>query len=35
MTDALDDLVSHMDIDQFALKTLTGDHREGGPDLSR
>jgi enoyl-CoA hydratase/carnithine racemase len=26
---ALDDLTSHMDIDQFALASLTEDHREG------
>jgi enoyl-CoA hydratase len=26
---ALDDLASHMDIDQFALASLTEDHREG------
>jgi enoyl-CoA hydratase len=29
LTHALDDLTSHMDIDQFALATLTDDHREG------
>ena len=29
LTHALGDLTSHMDIDQFALTTLTGDHREG------
>jgi hypothetical protein len=26
---ALDDLASHMDIDQFALTSLTDDHSEG------
>jgi enoyl-CoA hydratase len=26
---ALDDLASHMDIDQFALASLTEDHKEG------
>jgi enoyl-CoA hydratase/carnithine racemase len=26
---ALDDLASHMDVDQFALASLTEDHREG------
>jgi len=26
---ALDDLTSHMDVDQFALASLTEDHREG------
>jgi len=26
---ALDDLASHMDIDQFALASMTEDHREG------
>jgi enoyl-CoA hydratase len=26
---ALDDLASHMDVDQFALASLTADHREG------
>ena len=29
LTHALDDLTSHMDIDQFALATLTEDHKEG------
>jgi enoyl-CoA hydratase len=29
LTHALDDLASHMDIDQFALASLTDDHREG------
>jgi enoyl-CoA hydratase len=29
LTHALDDLTSHMDIDQFALATLTDDHKEG------
>jgi enoyl-CoA hydratase/carnithine racemase len=26
---ALDDLASHMDVDQFALASMTEDHREG------
>jgi enoyl-CoA hydratase/carnithine racemase len=26
---ALDDLASHMDVDQFALASLTDDHKEG------
>jgi enoyl-CoA hydratase len=26
---ALDDLASHMDVDQFALASLTEDHKEG------
>jgi len=26
---ALDDLASHMDVDQFALASFTEDHREG------
>jgi enoyl-CoA hydratase len=26
---ALDDLASHMDVDQFALASMTDDHREG------
>jgi enoyl-CoA hydratase len=26
---ALDDLASHMDVDQFALASLTEDHQEG------
>ena len=26
---ALDDLTSHMDVDQYALASLTGDHKEG------
>ena len=29
LTHVLDDLTSHMDIDQFALATLTEDHKEG------
>lgn len=29
LTHALDDLASHMDIDQFALATMTEDHKEG------
>jgi enoyl-CoA hydratase len=29
LTHALDDLASHMDIDQFALASLTEDHKEG------
>lgn len=29
LTHALDDLASHMDIDQFALASMTEDHREG------
>ncbi len=29
LTHALDDLTSHMDIDQFALATMTDDHKEG------
>jgi enoyl-CoA hydratase len=29
LTHALDDLASHMDVDQFALASLTEDHREG------
>src|SRR6202047_4453052 len=29
LTHALDDLTSHMDVDQFALATLTDDHKEG------
>lgn len=29
LTHALDDLASHMDVDQFALASLTDDHREG------
>jgi len=29
LTYALDDLASHMDIDQFALATMTEDHKEG------
>jgi hypothetical protein len=29
LTHALDDLTSHMDIDQFAQATLTDDHKEG------
>jgi enoyl-CoA hydratase len=29
LTYALDDLTSHMDIDQFALATLPNDHKEG------
>jgi enoyl-CoA hydratase/carnithine racemase len=29
LTHALDDLTSHMDIDQFALATMTEDHKEG------
>jgi enoyl-CoA hydratase/carnithine racemase len=29
LTHALDDLTSHMDLDQFALASLTEDHREG------
>src|SRR6185437_2470259 len=29
LTHALDDLTSHMDVDQFALATLTEDHKEG------
>ena len=29
LTHALDDLTRHMDIDQFALATLTEDHKEG------
>jgi enoyl-CoA hydratase/carnithine racemase len=29
LTHALDDLASHMDIDQFALASMTEDHKEG------
>ena len=29
LTHALDDLTSHMDIDQFALASMTDDHKEG------
>src|SRR5579872_64920 len=29
LTHALDDLTSHMDVDQFALATMTDDHKEG------
>ncbi len=29
LTHALDDLASHMDVDQFALASLTEDHKEG------
>jgi enoyl-CoA hydratase len=29
LTHALDDLTSHMDVDQFALASLTEDHKEG------
>ncbi|MET4627119.1 enoyl-CoA hydratase/carnithine racemase [Bradyrhizobium sp. I1.8.5] len=29
MAHALDDLASHMDVDQFALASLTEDHKEG------
>jgi enoyl-CoA hydratase len=29
LTHALDDLASHMDVDQFALATMTDDHKEG------
>ena len=29
LTHALDDLTSHMDVDQFALSSLTEDHKEG------
>jgi enoyl-CoA hydratase/carnithine racemase len=29
LSHALDDLASHMDVDQFALASLTEDHREG------
>ena len=29
LTHALDDLAAHMDADQFALASLTEDHREG------
>jgi enoyl-CoA hydratase len=29
LTHALDDLTSHMDIDQFALANMTDDHKEG------
>jgi len=29
LTHALDDLASHMDIDQFALASMSEDHKEG------
>jgi enoyl-CoA hydratase len=29
LTHALDDLASHMDVDQFAIASMTEDHREG------
>jgi len=35
LTHALDDLASHMDVDQFALASLTEDHKEGVRGLPR